>query len=88
MEKRPVQVLLVDDETIVRKGVAALLRGYGQLNVIGEAASGSKAIELVKQLNPDVVLIDLLTPRMEGIEIIEQIAAIQAGTRILAFDRT
>ncbi len=83
MGDQPIQVLIVDDHNMVRKGIKALLAEYEDISVIGEAANGLKAIELVERLKPDVVLIDLAMPVMEGIEAIKQIIAIQPDQRII-----
>jgi two-component system, NarL family, response regulator LiaR len=83
MGNHPIQVLVVDDHAIVRKGMKALLNEYEDIRVVGEAADGLKAIELVEQLKPDVVLIDLSMPVMDGIEAIKRIIAIQPDQRIL-----
>jgi two-component system, NarL family, response regulator LiaR len=83
MVSSPIQVLVVDDHAMVRKGMHALLNEFEDIRVIGEAADGLKAIELVDQLKPDVVLIDLLMPLMDGAETIKRIIAIQPGQRII-----
>jgi two-component system, NarL family, response regulator LiaR len=83
MENKPIQVLLVDDHTMVRQGMKALLNEYGDIQVIGEAANGLKAIEMVEKLNPDIVLIDLAMPVMDGIEAIKRIIAINPDQRII-----
>ncbi len=83
MTDQPIKVLIVDDHIMVRKGITALLSEYEGINVVGEAANGVEAIELVEQLKPDVVLIDLAMPVMEGIEAIRKIIAIQPSQRII-----
>jgi two-component system, NarL family, response regulator LiaR len=83
MSNQPIKVLIVDDHAMVRKGMKALLSEYEDISVIGEAANGLKAIELVNQLKPDVVLIDLAMPVMDGIEAIKGIIAIQPNQRII-----
>jgi two-component system, NarL family, response regulator LiaR len=83
MDNRPIQVLVVDDHAMVRKGLKALLNGYEDIRVIGEAANGLEAIELAQQLKPDLVLMDLLMPGMDGIEATQQIIAVQPEQRIL-----
>jgi NarL family two-component system response regulator LiaR len=79
----PIQVLIVDDHAMVRKGIRALLNEYEDIRVVGEAANGLKAIELTKQLNPDVILIDLAMPVMDGIEAIKRIKALQPDQHII-----
>lgn len=83
MGNQPIQVLVVDDHAVVRKGITALLKEYPDICVIGEAPNGLKAIELVSALNPDVVLIDLSMPVMDGIEAIKQIIALHPEQRIV-----
>jgi DNA-binding NarL/FixJ family response regulator len=62
------RVLVVDDHALVRRGFATLLAGEPDLTVVGEAANGQMAIELTRQLSPDVVLMDVNMPVMNGIE--------------------
>jgi two-component system, NarL family, response regulator LiaR len=83
MGNQPIQVVIVDDHIMVRKGIKALLTEYEDIRVIGEAANGLIAIEQVERLKPDVVLIDLAMPVMEGIEAIKRIIAIQPDQRII-----
>ena len=80
----PIQVLIVDDHAIVRKGTRALLAEVEGIDVAGEAADGQEAVDQAKLLQPDVVLMDLVMPRMDGIEAIRQIKANQPEMRILA----
>lgn len=69
----PVRVLLVDDHTVMRQGVRMLLRLDPEIEVVGEAANGRDAIAACRQLKPDVVLMDLLMPVMDGLTAITQI---------------
>ncbi|MFC2068286.1 response regulator [Chloroflexota bacterium] len=66
MEK--IRILVVDDHTIVRDGICALLAIAGDIEVVGEAANGSEALKKVKDLSPDVVLMDIAMPIMGGLE--------------------
>jgi two-component system, NarL family, response regulator LiaR len=84
MNSQPIQVLFVDDHVMVRKGLKALLEETEDIRMIGEASNGLDAIELVKRLKPDVVLIDVLMPGMGGIDAIKGIVAIQPNQRIVA----
>jgi NarL family two-component system response regulator LiaR len=61
-----IRVLLVDDHTMVRRGLATFLKVYDDLELVGEAASGQAAIKLCAQLQPDVVLMDMVMPDMDG----------------------
>lgn len=78
-----IRVLLVDDHTIVRQGVRALLSGVKDLWVVGEAASGEEALPLIDQLNPDVVVMDLEMPGHGGLATIRQLNEMEESPRIL-----
>ncbi len=71
----PIRVLIVDDHAIVRKGIRALLSREHEIEVIGEAADGAEAIDQARSLDPDVILMDLVMPKLDGIEAIKQIVA-------------
>ena len=62
----PIRVLVVDDHTMVRRGLATFLKVFDNLNLAGEAASGQEAIQLCASLQPDVVLMDMVMPDMDG----------------------
>jgi DNA-binding NarL/FixJ family response regulator len=63
-----IRILLVDDHTVVRRGLRTFLSYDPDLEVVGEAADGAQALRLARELSPDVVLMDLLMPGMDGIE--------------------
>jgi len=65
-ESKPIRVLLVDDHAVVRSGLGAFLTAFGDLELAGEASSGERAIALCQQVQPDVVLMDLVMPGMDG----------------------
>jgi DNA-binding NarL/FixJ family response regulator len=67
-ETDQVRVIIVDDHSIVRRGLGAILTTDEQIDLIGEAEDGQEAVELCEQAQPDVVLMDLIMPRMDGIE--------------------
>jgi len=78
-----ISVLIVDDQIIVRKGIRALLTTEPGLQVVGEAATGVDAVREAARLNPDVIVMDLVMPEMDGIEAISQITAQHPTIRIL-----
>jgi len=78
-----IRVLVVDDHAIVRKGICALLATEANIDVAGEAADGREAVELAGLLQPDVILMDLVMPEMDGVEAIAQINDRQPEVRIL-----
>jgi len=63
-----IKVMIVDDHTIVREGISALLALAGDIEVVGEATNGNEALTMVSELNPDVVLMDIAMPIMGGLE--------------------
>jgi len=79
----PIRVLIVDDHEIVRKGIRALLATKRDIQVVGEAGDGEQAVVQAQALHPDVVLMDLVMPHLDGIQATCQITALQPGVRIL-----
>ncbi|MDN5633312.1 response regulator [Bifidobacterium mongoliense] len=73
----PVKVLIVDDQELVRVGFAMVIDSQDDLQVVGQAGDGAQAVELVRQLHPDVVLMDVRMPGMDGIEATKRIGAMQ-----------
>jgi len=78
-----VRILLADDHTIVRQGLKLILSAHADLEVIGEAANGREAVELADKLRPDVVLMDVQMPELNGIEATRKMAAAHPRIRIL-----
>ena len=79
----PIKVLVVDDHTLFRRGITAVLANQESLKVVGEAADGLEAIEKAKQLEPDVILMDLNMPRCSGLEAIQALQAEMPQVNIL-----
>src|SRR5262249_18368480 len=79
----PIRLLLADDHVTVRKAIRALLATEPDMEVVGEAENGTQAVEAVEMLSPDLVLMDLVMPEMDGIEAIRLIRARRPETRIL-----
>lgn len=81
--KMPIRVLLVDDHAMTRQGLRSIVTGYDHLEVVGEASDGAEAVELTQQLNPDVVVMDVNMPKMDGIEATQHIKAKQPATVVI-----
>jgi two-component system, NarL family, response regulator LiaR len=79
----PITVLIVDDHEVVRRGVGAYLETQPDLEVVGEATSGDEAVEMVKELIPDVVLMDLIMPGMDGVETTRRVKAASPRTQVV-----
>jgi NarL family two-component system response regulator LiaR len=81
--KGQIRVLIVDDHAIVRKGLTVLLATEPDIKVVGEAQDGQEAVEKAASLKPDVALMDLVMPRMDGIEATRRITEAHPKTKIL-----
>jgi DNA-binding NarL/FixJ family response regulator len=79
----PIRVLIADDEAMIRAGVRAILAVDDSIEVVGEAADGHEAVELVRAHRPGVVLLDIRMPGLDGLRAAEQIAAIAPGTAVV-----
>lgn len=79
----PIKVLVVEDQAVVRQGLVAILSFYDEIEVIGEATNGIEAVNMVRELRPNVVLLDLVMPVQDGLETIPQILDVAPGTNIL-----
>jgi DNA-binding NarL/FixJ family response regulator len=79
------KILIVDDHEIVREGIRRLLTKRSDWDICGEATNGKQAIDTVKNLKPDVVVLDISMPGMSGLEAAPHILKLRAGCRILIF---
>lgn len=78
-----IRVIIADDHHLVREGICKLLEGQSDIEVIGEAATGREAIELVEAHEPEVVIMDIAMPRMDGGQASEQILSLDLPTQIV-----
>src|SRR4029077_8536544 len=78
-----VNVALADDHVVVRQGLRLLLESDPEFDVVGEAANGIEALELVKRRKPKVLLVDLMMPGMDGLETTRRVSRLKLGTRVV-----
>jgi len=78
-----ITVLLAEDHTVVREGLRALLKAEGDIEVVGEAETGRQAVRLAKRLRPDVVVMDIAMPLLNGLEATRRISKAVPATRVL-----
>jgi len=81
--ERPIRVLLVDDQELVRAGFTMVIDAQPDIDVVGEAADGAAALEVLRGTAVDVVLMDVRMPRMDGVEATRRICATRGGPRVL-----
>jgi NarL family two-component system response regulator LiaR len=81
--KKAISILIVDDHEVVRNGIRSYLETLSNFQVVGEAASGEEAIRLVSESIPDVVLMDLIMPGMDGIETTRRIKQVSPRTQVV-----
>jgi NarL family two-component system response regulator LiaR len=78
-----IRIIIADDHIVVREGTRELLQKAGDLQIVGEAGDGEEAVRLVKELKPDVIILDVAMPRLSGIEAARRIKAISPDTAVL-----
>ncbi len=79
-----IKVLIVDDHQVVRQGLRTFLELQDDVVVVGEASDGATAVELARALEPDIVLMDLVMPQLDGIAATRQVRALSAKTKVIA----
>ncbi|MFZ7111028.1 MAG: response regulator [Desulfatiglandales bacterium] len=82
--RKPTRVVIAEDHAILRRGLQAMLNAENELSVVGEAEDGLGAIRLIKQTEPDLAILDLSMPKMNGISVIQEVKKTCANTKILA----
>jgi two-component system, NarL family, response regulator NreC len=78
-----IRVLIAEDHLLVRAGIRALLEKAGDIHILGEASNGQEAVDQVRELKPDVLIMDIMMPRLNGIQAAEQIQSLKLSTYIL-----
>jgi DNA-binding NarL/FixJ family response regulator len=81
----PIRILLADDHPIVRDGLRAILSTQPDFEVVGEASNGAETVQQILQLRPDVALLDLGMPVVDGVEALKRLREANAETRVIAF---
>lgn len=81
----PITVVLADDHPLVRQGTRNLLAAEPEISIVGEADDGVSAGELVSRLQPDILVLDMILPKMAGLEVMQQVSQCSPRTRVIAF---
>jgi two-component system, NarL family, response regulator LiaR len=83
MTNQPIRIIIADDHTVVREGLAAILGAQADMTLVGVASNGVEAVNLARQFTPDVILMDLVMPQMDGLAAIQTIMAENPAAHIL-----
>ena len=83
MKTRKTKILIADDHALMRVGIRSMLESQGAFNVVGECRDGECAVRMATELNPDVVIMDLMMPKMNGAEATKRIVQSSPGTRVI-----
>jgi DNA-binding NarL/FixJ family response regulator len=86
--KQAIRVLIADDHTIFREGLRKLLDGEADVTIVGEASSGSEAVQLLGKLKPDILLLDLRMPDRDGLSVLEEVNFDNSSTRVIVLTAT
>lgn len=84
MKPSKIRILVADDHPVVRDGIVSIVEAEKDISVVAQAGDGVETVELVKKLLPDIVLLDLRMPRLDGLEVIAQIQSLHLPTKIIA----
>lgn len=89
---KPIEIIIADDHAGVRSGIRSILRHVAEIKIIGEASNGREAIDLVERLSPDILLLDMQMPLLDGTAVIERFAEHENPVNVLVLssytDRT
>jgi two-component system NarL family response regulator len=83
MKQPKIKILVADDHPVVRDGVLSVLEAVKDMQVVGQAADGVEAVELAKKHRPDIVLLDLRMPRLDGLDVIAQIHSLHLPSKVI-----
>ena len=78
-----IRILIAEDHLMVRAGIRALLEKAGDIHILGEASNGQEAVDMTREIKPDVLVMDIMMPRMNGLQAAEKIRELRLSTRIL-----
>lgn len=77
------RLLIIDDHDVLREGVVAILDGYPEFVVVGAAADGAQALELARRVQPDAIILDLMLPKLDGLQVASRLHLIQPNIKII-----